>query len=576
MLKQPEAGSPSTMGGNDCGRPAKAPRTHAHAPASGVTLSQWSATVGGTHGRRYVPVGAVVVAAPLTQPTRVALEKPGWLKQICCRIHRFGAKIDGQAPLMAVHVSPVGAAALDAALAAVAEGGKYEEILPPPASDLAAILQSGEAKWHPGLRIGDAVSAGGLGPHWHLLPGDLQKMQTATKTSIEPEARSTVLPGRFRFIELFAGIGGFRSALTPLGGECVFASEVGEEERQTYFHNYNEFPASDITETPCGAVPSHTLLTAGFPCQSFCQAGLQKGFSDARGELFFEVIRIARRHRPAVLLLENVPNLLLIDAGAALATILAEIRALGYSTHHMVLSSRSVVPQSRKRLYIVAFLDAAKHAAFSWPARLLEGTGNHAPTIGDAATGVGRSATAGAETPFPTVRDILEPAADVPAELTLSLSQWKKVREAAERKGQYELPPLVDRAGAARTLIASYKSARSHFTEFVGDEDCTVALVAIAKRKCGQGEASAGGEGGGAKAAEFTAVLEAMPPPRFYTVRECARLQGFSEQFKLMWPGQKNPNRLYHQLGNAVSPATVALLGQAILNTGALDNPVVL
>ena len=122
--------------------------------------------------------------------------------------------------------------------------------------------------------------------------------------------------------------------------------------------------------------------------QSFCKAGLKTGFNDARGELFFEVLRFARAHTPPVLLLENVPHLVKIDDGAALATILEEVAALGYATHHRVLSSRNVVPQERKRLYIVGFRDPAHHAAFRWPEPLTR----HYTEVPD----------------LPIVRDILE------------------------------------------------------------------------------------------------------------------------------------------------------------------------
>lgn len=331
--------------------------------------------------RPYLPVGALVCPARQVQPIRKALEQLGWIKQTAQRIHAFCAPAPfGELPeterrkQMAIHVSPVAAAALDAADAKAAaaelaaQPGIDENVwaaeLPAELSMCAALLQSGQVRWCSGLRIGDPVELGGLGDQWHLLPVQIKQEKEAQRQAC------TVIPGTFRFIELFAGIGGFRLALETIGGDCVFSSEIGIEERLTYFMNFGSYPAGDITETSTDAVPASTpsggpryeLLTAGFPCQSFCKAGLRTGLDDARGELFFEVLRFAAAHRPAVLLLENVPHLEKIDDGAALKRIVAEISNLGYKTHHKVLSSRNIVAQDRKRLYIVAFLNEIHHA----------------------------------------------------------------------------------------------------------------------------------------------------------------------------------------------------------------------
>jgi hypothetical protein len=393
----PPAKAPRTAGGGHTARRRAAlPNPSSLAGLRDRDPSAWAASVGGRTGRRYVPVGAVLTLAPLTQPVRQSLEAAGWLKKLMrFRIHPYtgpervvdvSAAVDGGGPedakpaslppqprRMVLHVCPIGAAALDAASVVIdgdggdgdggdGDGGRWADHLPPQLSELAALLQSGQARWLSGLRLGDPPDEGGLGEHWHLVSADLkraaaqarQKQQqrqqeeegkaaaaAATSAAAAAAAGGGDRPAsrgrhRFRFVELFAGIGGFRVALESLGGECVFASEVGEEERQTYFQNYGEYPASDITETPAALVPQHTLLTAGFPCQSFCKAGLKTGFNDARGELFFEVTRVVRRSRPLALLLENVPNLVQIDQGAALRTILEELHDLGYASRHTV------------------------------------------------------------------------------------------------------------------------------------------------------------------------------------------------------------------------------------------------
>ena len=110
-------------------------------------------------------------------------------------------------------------------------------------------------------------------------------------------------------------MGGFRVALDALGGRCVFASEIDPVAARAYAANFGAAPSGDVTAVAAADVPAHDVLTAGFPCQSFSSAGGQKGLADARGQLFWEIVRIARHHRPAALLLENVPNLLRIGEG---------------------------------------------------------------------------------------------------------------------------------------------------------------------------------------------------------------------------------------------------------------------
>lgn len=121
----------------------------------------------------------------------------------------------------------------------------------------------------------------------------------------------------FSFIDLFAGIGGFRLALQRLGGKCVFSSEINPKAQETYLHNYGEKPYGDITkEEVKNAIPQDfDVLCAGFPCQAFSIAGYQKGFDDARGTLFFDIAEIVQKHKPRVVFLENVKNLESHDKG---------------------------------------------------------------------------------------------------------------------------------------------------------------------------------------------------------------------------------------------------------------------
>ena len=114
---------------------------------------------------------------------------------------------------------------------------------------------------------------------------------------------------RLKFIDLFAGIGGFRIALERQGAECVFSSEWDKHAQTTYKENFGEMPAGDITKISEKDIPEHDILCGGFPCQAFSISGKQRGFNDTRGTLFFDIARIVRWHKPKVLFLENVKNL---------------------------------------------------------------------------------------------------------------------------------------------------------------------------------------------------------------------------------------------------------------------------
>ena len=143
-------------------------------------------------------------------------------------------------------------------------------------------------------------------------PEDLGSFAAGLAAAARPASH-----GSFRYVELFAGIGGFRVALDVLGGRCVFASEIDRFARQSYEANHKgERPAGDITAIAASSVPPHDLLTAGFPCQPFSFSGKRGGFGDPRGTLFVEIVKLARHHRPKALLLENVRGLLGHDGGA--------------------------------------------------------------------------------------------------------------------------------------------------------------------------------------------------------------------------------------------------------------------
>lgn len=178
-----------------------------------------------------------------------------------------------------------------------------------------------------------------------------------------PDLFQAPFPGpknpKFKFIDLFAGIGGFRMAFQNLGGVCVFSSEWDEQARRTYYENYGDVPFGDITkESTKNKIPKDfDILCAGFPCQAFSLAGKRRGFAETRGTLFFDVAEILRRHRPKAFFLENVKGLAIHDKGKTLETILNTLDEVGYIVPDpQILNAMHYgVPQHRERIYIVGF-----------------------------------------------------------------------------------------------------------------------------------------------------------------------------------------------------------------------------
>lgn len=173
----------------------------------------------------------------------------------------------------------------------------------------------------------------------------------------------------FIFIDLFAGIGGFRLALEDLGGKCAFSSEKDKQARETYFSNFREEPSGDICNVDASSIPEHDILCGGFPCQAFSIAGKLQGFKDQRGTLFVEVVRILRQKRPSAFILENVANLKRHDGGRTFKVILRELRGCGYYVPEpQILDSADFgLAQQRRRLFIVGFRRSASAESFLYP-----------------------------------------------------------------------------------------------------------------------------------------------------------------------------------------------------------------
>lgn len=321
-------------------------------------------------------------------------------------------------------------------------------------------------------------------------------------------ARQTVpaSDGRFTFIDLFAGIGGMRIAFTRQGGVCLFSSEWDKYAQKTYFDNFGVLPQGDITQIAATAIPDHDILVAGFPCQPFSIAGVSKknslgratGFQDkTQGTLFFDVCRILDGKRPKAFLLENVKNLMSHDKGNTWRVIRESLEQLDYAIFPQVIDGKGFVPQHRERIFIVGF-DRRRYGDDI----------DFAFDVEDAKP-----------QPAPCLRDILEPVVD--AKYTLSDKMWTYLQGyAAKHKALghgfgYGLPELD---GVARTLSARYYKDGSE----------------ILIRQDGKN-------------------------PRRLTPRECARLQGYPDSFRIT----VSDTRAYKQFGNSVVvPLITAIAGK--------------
>lgn len=178
---------------------------------------------------------------------------------------------------------------------------------------------------------------------------------------------------KIRFIDLFAGIGGFRTAMDSLGGECVFSCEIDKYCQKVYEHNYGDVPFGDITQIDEKEVPEHDILLGGFPCQAFSIAGKRAGFEDTRGTLFFDVARIIKEKKPKAFILENVKGLINHNKGNTLAVILETLRndLEYYVPDPQIVNAKDFgVPQNRERIFIVGFLDNQVAEEFNFPNKI--------------------------------------------------------------------------------------------------------------------------------------------------------------------------------------------------------------
>ncbi len=326
----------------------------------------------------------------------------------------------------------------------------------------------------------------------------MQMLNKQNTPSVNPDAP-------FTFIDLFAGIGGMRLAFEEAGGHCVYSNEWNKYSQQTYFANFGEQPEGDITQVEASSIPDHDILVAGFPCQPFSIAGVSKkqsmgkatGFEDkTQGTLFFDVCRILKEKRPKAFMLENVKNLCSHDRGRTFKVILESLNELDYEVFYQVIDGQNFVPQHRERILIVGF-DRKRYGTD------IKFEFNITPV-----------------SPKPLIKDILEP--DVDKKYTLSDKLWIYLQNyAAKHKAAgngfgYGIAPLD---GVSRTLSARYYKDGS----------------------------------------EILIEQDGMNP-RKLTPRECARLQGFPDTFKI----PVSDTQAYKQFGNSVVVPLMANVAKLI------------
>lgn len=171
-----------------------------------------------------------------------------------------------------------------------------------------------------------------------------------------------------KFIDLFAGLGGFRIALESLGAKCVYSNEWDEAVQKVYAENFGEIPEGDITQVNENTIPDHDILCAGFPCQPFSISGKQRGFEDSRGTLFFDVARIVKAKNPKIVFMENVKNFATHDGGHTLEVVKGTMEELGYTFYQKVLNAVDYgIPQKRERIYMICFRNDLMVNSFKYP-----------------------------------------------------------------------------------------------------------------------------------------------------------------------------------------------------------------
>ena len=319
-----------------------------------------------------------------------------------------------------------------------------------------------------------------------------------------------------KFIDLFSGIGGFRLALEKFNCECVFSADNNQYACETYYKNFKEYPLVDIKKLSPKKIPNHDILCAGFPCQPFSIAGKRKGFDDARGTLFFDIVRILKEKKPKIFILENVKGLVNHDKGGTFKKILeilskklngkiikSKRENLGYNVFWKVLNSTNFnVPQNRERVFIIGFRDQSINFKFPTNQKLKK-----------------------------TLNDIIK-------------IKPKKIKRISKLSKGYINKHLRKHKSYNKIKNLNYlvanevRKSRCHF-RFDNISPCLTTKM---------------GTGG-------NNVPYLVNQNRFYTLEECLLVQGFPKNFKLT----NNYTEALKQIGNSVSVPVINSLVKQII-----------
>lgn len=306
------------------------------------------------------------------------------------------------------------------------------------------------------------------------------------------------------FIDLFAGLGGFRIALESLGAKCVYSNEWDKPVQEVYLENFGEIPEGDITKVDENTIPEHDILCAGFPCQAFSISGKQKGFEDSRGTLFFDVERIVKAKKPKIVFMENVKNFATHNAGRTLLLVKATMEKLGYQFYQEILNAASYgIPQKRERIYMVCFRNDLNVNEFSFPK------------------------------PFVLERHVED----------------YLIKEESLVKHLYVDRPDIYYNGNSDTQYSN-KSIRLGTVNKGGQGERIYSVKGIA--------ITLSANGGGVFAKTGGYLVNGKT--RRLHPRECARIMGFPDSYKL----SKSPSQAYKQLGNSVVIDVLQLIGVEI------------
>ena len=341
-------------------------------------------------------------------------------------------------------------------------------------------------------------------PKRPLPPVDLGLFKGHESSQKECVTRNDFTRDSFTYVELFAGMGGFRVALDRLGGTCVFASELDRFCVKNYLQNFGDRPAGDITRISSSKIPSHDLLVGGFPCQPFSSSGNRLGLEDpkGRGTLFRHVVRILKEKQPKGFLLENVRGLYLHDAGNTLSLVVKELQNAGYRVTYKLVDAVRLLPQERCRLYFVGVRSDLKHDGFIFP---------DFPDLGRG------------------VEDILHKPGELSTleveKLKLNENQLAKVKAQKYTIEHPEARFMSDTTVAAKTIQSSYTRY------MVGSQFVPIDI--------GKSDSW-----------------------RRFSLREVARLQGFPENGFILCK-----KRGYHMVGNAVCPPLIAMIAAKLIIT---------